>query len=68
MQPAKQYLHLLATQGLCQVGKFLERLAVHDLRVAKTEDEDGGAVSAVFVDGFDYLINVLVKVKETDGA
>lgn len=68
MQPAKQYLHLLATQGLCQVGEFLERLAVHDLGVTKTEDEDGGAISAVFVDCFDYLIDVLVKIEETDGA
>ena len=46
----------------------MEGLAVHDLGVAETEDEDGGAVSAIFVDSLDDLLDVLVKVKETDGA
>lgn len=46
----------------------MDGLAVHDLGVTETQDEDGAAVSAVFVDGFDDLVDVLVKVKETDGA
>lgn len=62
MKSTEEDLHLLATKGFGKVGKFLEGLTVYDLRVTKTEDENGAAISAVFVDSFNDLVNVLVKV------
>lgn len=62
MQTAEHYLHRLATQGLGQESKLLKGLAVHYLGVAETEDQNGGAVSAVFINSFDNLVDVLVKV------
>jgi hypothetical protein len=65
VKATEHYLHLLSSQGLGQIGEFVERFAVDDLRVPQTQDENGCSISAVFVDSFDYFFDMLVEVEKT---
>jgi hypothetical protein len=56
--------YIFFSEGFGKVGQFVEGLVVDDLRVAKTENESRCVISAVFVDGFDDFIDMLVKIEE----
>jgi hypothetical protein len=66
VQSREDHPYFLFSEGFGEVGELVEGLVVDDLRVAQTEDQCCSAVPAVFVDGLDDFVDVLMEVEEAD--